>query len=503
MRSDRYKDNGKDSKHAATEAKKHAATGKISKPTDSTNGSSPVPANNAKKRKKKRGLKVLAVLILLLAAAIAGTVAYSYKTTEDSLDVQFSEEEISVEVGEECSSMDYVEASVGEVTPSTAELDTSSIGTKAVVYTATMPMYGGLLTPTKEFTLRYTVVDKTPPLVLWSGDGTVLQRGTEFDIKEVVGYGDNIDPKPAVKVDGEVDMQTNGSYPLHVTVTDASGNSVDWKLTVKVADSVPTYTDNSPRTAFGDFASAHKGDSRSFGIDVSVWQGDINWEQVKAAGCDFAFIRIGYSSEGEVTEDSKFAQNIKGAQAAGVKTGVYLYSSDNNEEDVRKSVRWIKEHLGGARLDLPVVFDWEDFGRFQNYEMSFADLNALYDAFADELANGTVAAAKDDAEAADTEAADSAADGEATTDTEDADGAAADDTAATGTVEAAPSYDAMLYSSKNPLEKVWEETDTRPIWLAHYTDKTDYKGPYKAWQASCTGRIDGIDGDVDMDILYY
>ena len=60
----------------------------------------------------------------------------------------------------------------------------------------------------------------------------------------------------------------------------------------------------------------------------------------------------------------------------------------------------------------------------------------------------------------------------------------------------------MLYSSKNYLEQVWEKTDIRPVWLAHYTEKTDYKGPYILWQASCTGRISGIDGDVDMDILY-
>ena len=117
--------------------------------------------------------------------------------------------------------------------------------------------------------------------------------------------------------------------------------------------------------------------------------------------------------------------------------------------------------------------------------MSFADLNALYDAFADELANGTAADAEGEAEA---------------TDAEDA---AATDAAEGATDEAAaPTYEPMLYSSKNPLEKVWTDLDTRPIWLAHYTDKTDYKGPYKVWQASCTGRIDGIGGDVDMDILY-
>ena len=63
-------------------------------------------------------------------------------------------------------------------------------------------------------------------------------------------------------------------------------------------------------------------------------------------------------------------------------------------------------------------------------------------------------------------------------------------------------YESMLYGSKNFLEKVWEDTDKRPVWLAHYTEKTDYKGPYNIWQASCTGRIDGIDGDVDMDIKF-
>ena len=63
-------------------------------------------------------------------------------------------------------------------------------------------------------------------------------------------------------------------------------------------------------------------------------------------------------------------------------------------------------------------------------------------------------------------------------------------------------YDCMLYGSLNFLEKVWEDTDTRPVWLAHYADKTSYKGPYMIWQASSSGRIKGIDGAVDLDILY-
>ena len=84
--------------------------------------------------------------------------------------------------------------------------------------------------------------------------------------------------------------------------------------------------------------------------------------------------------------------------------------------------------------------------------MNFNDLNRMYDAFADEISKA--------------------------------------------------GYDCMLYSSRNFLEDVWEDTDKRPVWLAHYTEKTDYEGPYRIWQASCTGTIDGISGAVDMDILY-
>ena len=59
----------------------------------------------------------------------------------------------------------------------------------------------------------------------------------------------------------------------------------------------------------------------------------------------------------------------------------------------------------------------------------------------------------------------------------------------------------MLYSSKNYLEKIWMENDY-DIWLAHYTDKTDYEGTYKMWQICENGKIDGINGMVDIDIMY-
>ena len=408
--------------------------------------------NTRKPRGRHRTLKILLVLIVLLAAAIAGVVAYSYKTTLDSLSVTFTEASPEVEVGGDYSSMDYVSSSVGEVEASADMLDADTVGDKTITFTVTQPMYAGLLVPTQEFTMDYSVVDTEDPIIMWNGSGTVIQKGTEFDINNVLAYGDNADPTPSVTVDGTVDTETNGSYQLHVTVTDASGNSDECDMTITVADSVPTYTDDYPRTQFKDFTSAYKGKDRSFGLDVSVWQGDIDFEKVADSGCEFVMIRVGYSSEGDMTVDSKFEQNLERAKAAGLKVGVYLYCCDNSETTVRASADRVLEELGGAELDLPVAFDWEDFGRFQSYEISFAQLNDLYDYFADEISTG--------------------------------------------------GYDCMLYGNKNALELVWKDTDTRPVWLANYTDKTEYKGPYRIWQASSTGRIDGIDADVDMDIMY-
>ena len=59
----------------------------------------------------------------------------------------------------------------------------------------------------------------------------------------------------------------------------------------------------------------------------------------------------------------------------------------------------------------------------------------------------------------------------------------------------------MLYSSKFYLEKIWRNNDF-PVWLAHYTNQTNYEGDYFLWQMSNVGRVNGINGDVDIDILY-
>ena len=94
------------------------------------------------------------------------------------------------------------------------------------------------------------------------------------------------------------------------------------------------------------------------GVDVSVFQGDIDWEQVKAAGYEFAILRIGYrgyGEEGTLNADEKFEQNLKNARKAGMDVGVYFFSQAVNEEESD----FVLEHLKGQELQMPVVYDPE------------------------------------------------------------------------------------------------------------------------------------------------
>lgn len=86
------------------------------------------------------------------------------------------------------------------------------------------------------------------------------------------------------------------------------------------------------------------------GVDVSVFQGDIDWEQVKAAGYEFAILRIGYRGYGEkgtLNADEKFEQNMENARKAGIDVGVYFFSQAVNEEEAKEEADFVLEHLKG------------------------------------------------------------------------------------------------------------------------------------------------------------
>ena len=97
------------------------------------------------------------------------------------------------------------------------------------------------------------------------------------------------------------------------------------------------------------------------GVDVSQYQGDIDWEQVKAAGIDFAMIRVGYRSYGggEIHFDENFAKNLQGANAAGIKTGVYFFSQAVTTDEAIEEADAVIDAIAPYNITYPVVYDWE------------------------------------------------------------------------------------------------------------------------------------------------
>ena len=97
------------------------------------------------------------------------------------------------------------------------------------------------------------------------------------------------------------------------------------------------------------------------GIDVSTHQKLIDWEQVAAAGVDFAIVRIGYrgSSRGELYEDETFRENLRGAKEAGLLVGGYFFSQAITVQEAWDEAVYVCELLDGTALDLPVFYDWE------------------------------------------------------------------------------------------------------------------------------------------------
>ncbi len=308
----------------------------------------------------------------------------------------------------------------------------------------------------------YTMIpqgeDITAPIWLKIPNRVTLEKGDTITIDRYLSYVDDRDSSVDLTVTGEYDMSVVGEYPVTVTITDDAGNSTSGSFTINVIEPV---TETSPTTpeptaehktiSFSDFISMYGSDNVMLGLDVSKWQGDIDFNAVKAAGCDFVILRAMVYYEGELLEDSYFRTNLEQAKAAGLKVGVYIYTFGNTEEIIREHADKLAELLDGEELDFPIGYDWEEFGRFQQFGLSMIDLNNLFYAFADEMSKY--------------------------------------------------GYDTMLYSSKYYLETLWHPM-TYGVWLAHYTEQTSYEGDYIMWQVNAIGRIDGIEGDVDINVYY-
>lgn len=184
-------------------------------------------------------------------------------------------------------------------------------------------------------------------------------------------------------------------------------------------------------------------------IDVSTWQGSIDWKKVKAAGYGHAIIRAGFGRE--VSQiDNRFEQNYKNAKAAGVKIGVYWYSYAVGKADAIREAKACLTVLNKRKLEMPVYFDMEESSMTK---LGKKTLTEMAKAFCEEIKKGGYRAG----------------------------------------VYSNPNW-FNNYLDYNALKKLYS------IWLAQYYKEAQYE--CDVWQYTSSGKVNGISGNVDMNIIY-
>ena len=305
------------------------------------------------------------------------------------------------------------------------------------------------------------VVDEEKPLVWLSGSYSA-RVGSDLNLEDEIFCADNYDSNPTCKIEGTYDLNTAGTYNLTYVATDSNNNEERINFTLNVYEPAPATTTQTPApaeereevvTAFNDVVATHKDENTEIGIDVSKWQGDIDFKKVKDAGATFVMIRVGSQQgvDGEYILDPYFKQNIENALANDLKVGVYFYSYANSKKEARKQATWVLDQIKDYEITLPIAFDWECYNSFNQMELSLFGLNEVAESFLERVED--------------------------------------------------KGYDGMLYGSKNYLNSIWKYHDY-DVWLAHYTDQTDYDSHYVMWQLCQDGRIDGINTAVDINVLY-
>lgn len=207
---------------------------------------------------------------------------------------------------------------------------------------------------------------------------------------------------------------------------------------------------------FGSDGALQQGSGKN-GIDVSSHQGNIDWASVKAAGINFAIIRVGYrgSQTGALVEDSCFKKNIQGATANGINVGVYFFTQATTEAEAVEEASMALTLCSGYNLSYPIFVDTENgSGAARANGLDKGTRTACVAAFCKTIANG--------------------------------------------------GRKAGVYASKSWYNNKIDASafSNYFIWVAQYNTTCNYKGKYNMWQYSSKGSVPGIKGNVDVNIAY-
>ena len=195
------------------------------------------------------------------------------------------------------------------------------------------------------------------------------------------------------------------------------------------------------------------------GIDVSKFQGTIDWQQVKQAGIEFVIIRLGYrgyGSSGSLNMDDRFLQNIQGAQAAGLTVGVYFFSQAVSEAEAMEEADYVLNAIAPYQITGPIAFDTE---RIVNHtartdQLTNAELTYFTRVFCDRIRQA--------------------------------------------------GKEPMIYANAKWLTTRLDlgQLQDIPVWYADYQNQPIYPYAYEMWQYTEKGSVPGIGGAVDINVWF-
>lgn len=210
--------------------------------------------------------------------------------------------------------------------------------------------------------------------------------------------------------------------------------------------------------AFYAYENSDDNTTASVGIDVSTYQGTIDWQAVKDVGIDYVIVRAAYRGyeTGKIVPDDLYEQNIRGAADAGLHVGVYLYSQALSEHEAEEEADYLLSLIEGLPVDYPVVYDQEEYtadkARTDGLTGEQATLNAL--AFCRRVHEA--------------------------------------------------GYIPMIYTNNDWATTMYdmERLDHYPVWYADYTSTPTLPGGFAMWQYTDSGQVPGITGPVDLNLLF-
>lgn len=237
---------------------------------------------------------------------------------------------------------------------------------------------------------------------------------------------------------------SNKEYRIPI-IPSVPKHNYNWENVKTSQNGLKYYTENGKKVSYE-------------GIDVSSHQKDIDWEKVKAAGIDFAIIRVGFRGygTGAIVPDEYFTKNIEGALAAGIKVGVYFFSQAINEAEAVEEAELVLEQIKNYNITYPVVYDAEDISNdtARTDGLLGAQITSNCIAFCDKIK--------------------------------------------------AAGYTPMIYANKRWFLTRLDLTRLTDydLWHAAYVDAPDTPYMYTMWQYSSSGKVDGINGSVDLNISF-